>query len=220
MIYKISYKNTKRSAEIMQVLICAFLLFSVPAIAAKELSLQKKWSESLTLEAKGDFKAALSQVNAIKPPQQWAAQWHARRAWLLYQLAHYQSSYLSYKKSIAVNAHFLDASTGILLPLVKMNRWQEVLSRSQEIIQDYPSQYTAHYYLCLYEQKFKKWPKLLKRANNALELYPMSVDFMILKARALDYSGDVGEALDVYSLILIVAPNNPDALTYISTYMP
>ncbi len=195
-----------------------FLLCLSFCCQAKEGSDQGYWAGSLALEVKGDFKGALKLLDSVKPDSQWVAQWQARRGWLLFNQEYYQSSYEAYKKALSLNAKFVDATTGILLPLVEMNRWQEVSSRSRRILADFPSQYSAHYYLCLSDQKYSRWSQMLVHTNQALALYPMSVAFLSLKAKALDHLGQIEATISTYSQVLLISPENSDALNYMSVY--
>lgn len=185
-----------------------------------ESNFSTAWSESVHWESQQNFTAAHDTISRAKPYASMTAAWHARKAWLLLQLGKNQSAYGEYQAALKVSPKFVDAQSGILVPLVNMQRWQELESRAKNLVSSQPSLYAGHYYLCLVYQQSSQWRRLATQAESALTYHPMSADFLVFLARARDRSGDVDEAIQLYKSVLIFAPLNEEAQGYLKRYDP
>lgn len=208
-------------------IISLFLLNLVSPVDAEPLSLptlkkmsslQSAWTQSIAFEHQGNYTKAYEALNAVTPTRPWTCNWNIRKGWLLTQLKQYQSAYSAYKMALRAQPHSVEAQTGILTPLVNMNRWQEVYARAEDLTQNNPSIFLGHYHLCLAEQQLQKWSSLLDSAKQGLKYYPNSLDLLIFKARALNQKGDIDSAISSYASALIISPQNIEALNYLSIY--
>lgn len=179
---------------------------------------KRAWRESYFLEKQGNILGALKMLESTDPIAAWECPWHVREGWLRLQVGHVQASYAAYKKALSVEPNNVDALTGILSPLIQMNRWQEVEARAKTLVKTFPSLYSGHYHLNLVHQNAQNWSQLIRAADESLAFFPLSADFRVFKARGLDGLGDVDLALIQYQQVMLIVPDNAEAKSYIARY--
>ena len=170
------------------------------------------WQESYRLEGLYQYDAALNALNGISSDNELAL---LRKGWLNYLKGSHSKSIDFYNKAISKNSKSLDARLGIMLPLMAQQRWREVASHANKVLDVAPWNYHAHVRLMATQEALKQWSDLEKHARAVIERYPTDVDALVFLARALRQLGNNDAASQAYKKVLELVPTNFEASQFI-----
>ena len=194
-------------------LLLALMSLSIPMSA---WSAMDPWAESYRLEALTQYDSAaksLEDVIKSNPQHEFAI---LRHGWLNYLRGAHNESIHDYQKALDINPKSLDALLGLTLPLIAQQRWREVASYANKVLEVAPWNYFAHVRLMISEEGEKKWDALAKHAKIASQHYPSDATILVYLARANDWLKNYNEARQAYEKVLERIPGHIEASQYLA----
>jgi len=188
-----------------------FMLF--PTTALGDIN---PWAESYRLEALSQYETATKSIDAVierKPQHEFA---YLRRGWLNYLAGKHNTSIRDYQKAMDLSPKSLEARLGIMLPLIAQQRWREVNSHANKVLEVAPWNYYAHVRLMIAEEGERKWDTLLKHATAVNQRYPSDATVLLYLARANAWQNNDKAARNAYQQVLERSPSHIEALQYLS----
>lgn len=172
------------------------------------------WAESYRLEALTQYDSAAKSLEVVidKNPQHEFA--ILRHGWLNYLRGAHNESIRDYQKALDINPKSLDARLGLMLPLLAQQRWREVASYANKVLEVAPWNYFAHVRLMMSEEGERKWDTLAKHAANANQHYPSDATILVYLARANVWLKKDNEARQAYEKVLERIPGHIEATQY------
>lgn len=174
------------------------------------------WAESYRLESLAQYETAAKTMNQIINNNQRNDFAISRRAWLNYLRGAHNDSIRDYQRALEINPQSLDAHLGLLLPLLAQQRWREVTSYANKVLNESPWNYYAHIRLMIAEEGEKKWDTLAKHALQVSKRYPSDATILVYLARAYAWMKKDSEARSTYKLVLERVPGHIEASQYLS----
>jgi tetratricopeptide (TPR) repeat protein len=174
------------------------------------------WAESYRLEALTQYEAAVKALEPVLKKNSKHEFAVLRRGWLNYLRGAHNESLRDYQLALDLNPQSLDARLGLMLPLIMQQRWREVASHANKVLEVAPWNYYAHVRLMISEEGERKWDTLAKHAARVSRRYPSDVTVLIYQARANDWLKNDGEARRAYEKVLEHIPNHLEALQYLN----
>lgn len=135
---------------------------------------QKAFSESYELEAKGDFKAAADKLKTVY--DEGAYEQNLRLGWLNYMAGNFNESLAFYQKSMELMPYADEPRFGYIFPLSALGRWDEVISIYERILENSHHNTKAMYNLGTIYYNRKQYDKALEYFKNITDLYPFDYD--------------------------------------------
>ena len=174
------------------------------------------WAESYRLEALSQFENAAKTMDQIiknNPKNDFAI---TRRGWLYYLQGSHNQSIKDYQQALVINPDSMDARLGLLLPLIAQQRWREVASNANKVLQISPWNYYAHVRLMISEEGERKWDTLAKHAEKVSKRFPSDATIFVYMARAYDWMEKNKEARWAYERVLERIPGHIEAMQYLN----
>lgn len=171
------------------------------------------WEESYRLEKVFQYDTAISVLKNISSNNELVS---LRRGWLNYLKGAHSRSIEHYKKALKTNSQSLDARLGLILPLLKQQRWREASANANKVIEVAPWNYFAHVRLMKAEAALKQWEKLFKHADAVHLRYPSDATVLVYMARASHKLGNTKQAKELYNKVTELFPDNFEARAYIN----
>jgi tetratricopeptide (TPR) repeat protein len=176
------------------------------------------WAESYRLEALTQYETAAKGMDDIlkdNPENEFAVM---RRGWLNYLRGAHNDAIRDYQKALKMNPDSLDARLGLMLPLIAQQRWREVASNANKVLEVAPWNYYAHVRLMISEEGEKKWDTLAKHAQSVHQRYPSDATVLVYLARAHDWLKNDSAARSAYEQVLERVPGHIEASQYLSRH--
>lgn len=173
------------------------------------------WAESYRLEALTQYESAAKSLDAVikaNPQHEFAI---LRHGWLNYLRGAHNESIRDYQKALDINPKSLDALLGLTLPLIAQQRWREVASYANKVLEVAPWNYYAHVRLMISEEGERKWDTLAKHAANVNQHYPSDATILVYLARANVWLKKDKEARLAYEKVLERIPGHIEATQYL-----
>jgi hypothetical protein len=103
-----------------------------------------------------------------------------------------------------------------MLPLIAQQRWREVASHANKVLEVSPWNYYAHVRLMISEEGEKKWATLAEHARAVSQRYPSDATIFVYMARANNWMKNNKEARRAYEKVLERIPGHIEAAQYLS----
>jgi len=171
------------------------------------------WEESYRLEEVFQYDSAINVLRNISSKNELVS---LRRGWLNYLKGAHSRSIEHYKKALQTNSQSLDARLGLILPLLKQQRWREAAVNANKVLEVAPWNYYAHVRLMKTEEALKQWEKLFKHADAVNLRYPSDATILVYLARASHKLGNTKQAKEFYNKVSELFPDNFEAKAYIN----
>jgi len=195
---------------IQKLLILTFTVYCCIPFAHAEVD---PWEESYRLEKVFQYDSAINVLRNISSKNELV---NLRRGWLNYLKGAHSRSIDHYKKALKTNSQSLDARLGLILPLLKQQRWREAAVNANKVIEVAPWNYHAHVRLMKTEEALKQWEKLFKHADAVHLRYPSDATVLVYMARASHKLGNTKQAKEFYNKVSELFPDNFEAKAYIN----
>jgi len=190
------------------------LLLSAPYSFAEEMD---NFKQSYLLEANGDYIQAKAKIKGFLGIGGDLGEFaNMRYAWLNYSQKKYNRAILYYKKALALNSESIDAKLGISLVMLSQLRLKEAALWANQVLEQSPSNYTAHLYLMDSESGQKKWRQLGAHAKKVIKMYPTQVVLWQYLARAHAWLGKKELAKQAYTSVLLRLPEDLEAINFLA----
>jgi len=191
------------------------VLFSFNIWAQADEVKQSVWSQSYSLESKGEYEKAAALMLPLIDSQGVGEFALMRYGWLNYLQGNYNNAIHAYNRALEHNTHSFDARLGIALPLMAQKRWRKAAYYLTQIIDQSPFQYTANMRLLACEEGLRQWDDLEKHASMMATYYPTDVGVLVYLARSYAWQGETLLAMQTYRQVLVRMPNHLEALKYL-----
>lgn len=193
-------------------LIFGLLLLGINAMTLAQTdfsTVQKAFSESYELEAKGDFKAAADILKTVYNEGMYEN--NLRLGWLNYMAGHFNESIAFYKKSMELMPYADEPKFGYIFPLSALGRWDEVISTYERILENSNHNTKAMYNLGTIYYNRKQYDKALDYFKKITDLYPFDYDGLHMYAWCNLQLGKKKEAKHLFEKALLNRPNDISA---------
>lgn len=198
-------------------LIFGLLLLGINAMTHAQTdfsTVQKAFSESYELEAKGDFKAAADILKTVYAEGMYEQ--NLRLGWLNYMAGNFNESIAFYKKSMELMPYADEPKFGYLFPLSALGRWDEVISVYESILENSNHNTKAMYNLGTIYYNRQQYDKALEYFKNITDLYPFDYDGLHMYAWCNLQLGKKKEAKHLFEKALLNRPADLSALEGLS----
>jgi len=172
-------------------------------------TVQKAFSESYELEAKGDFKAASDVLKTVYSEGRYEQ--NLRLGWLNYMAGHFNESLAFYQRSMELMPYADEPKFGYIFPLSALGRWDEVISTYESILENSHHNTKAMYNLGTIYYNRKQYDKALEYFKNITDLYPFDYDGLHMYAWSNLQLGKKKEAKLLFEKALLNRPDDVSA---------
>lgn len=170
----------------------------------------KAFSESYTLEQKGDFSKATEKL--IKVYQADSYELNLRLGWLNYVAGKLTESKNYYEKAIALKPYSIEARWGIAYPLSAEAKWDELIVVYNKILEIDPQNTLTNYRLGLIYYNRQNYEKADLYLEKVISLHPFDYDTMLLLAWNKLALQKFREAKVLFNKVLMFSPDDASAL--------
>jgi tetratricopeptide (TPR) repeat protein len=169
------------------------------------------YRESYQLEASRDPSGALSRMKEIMSRGDKSYFAVVRSAWLSYLSGDFTAAENGYREAAVLAPKALEPKLGLTLPLLAAKKWRDLERACRDVLTADPNHATARTRLAhaLYMQG--NYPDAASLYRRLLEEYPGELDHQTALAWAYLKMGRRAEARTMFSAVLAVSPDNPNA---------
>ncbi|KHD05961.1 hypothetical protein PN36_10595 [Candidatus Thiomargarita nelsonii] len=191
------------------------LLLGTSVLAADDSWIQQAYHKSFHYEQTENYKAAIKSLLPVVRayPKGYTA--NLRLGWLYYLMARYANSIAHYEVAIKTAPNAIEAKIGKLLPLLAQERYSEAEQTTYQILNTDFYNYLGNLRLSIALRKQKKTDLALEVVNKMLFLYPTNVSFLVELGQLYDQKGEKEKAAAVFRDVLVLAPENVTAKSYL-----
>ncbi len=195
--------------DVLKTILLFSLLCFFTSASAQEV-LVEAFAKSYELETQGKFMEASSVLESVADTESGYERF-LRIGWLTYQAKDYPKSERYYRKALALRPYCIEARLGLVLPLSAINKWDEVVTLYQEILNIDPQNTLVNYRMGViyYERgQFEKAEASLKKVVN---LYPFDHYSLLMLAWTKYRMGQVSEAKMLFFKVLLYNSSDESA---------
>ncbi len=138
-----------------------------------------------------------------------------RLGWLYYLNENYANSLSHYEKAIQISPYSIEAKLGHLLPLLAQEKYGEVEKEAFKILDVDYYNYYGNLRLIFALRMKEKYDVAEKIALKMLAVYPIDVSFLTEFGLIKHAQGKVDRAIQIFSDVLILDPENITAKNYL-----
>lgn len=169
------------------------------------------WRESYALEAAGQYAQAAARIENQSRASDFAL---LRLAYLSYLQGRHDEAVRGYQRALEANPQSLDASLGMMLPLMAQMRWRAAADQARLVLQYSNWNYTAHVRLLACEEAEKQWKTLADHARELTRRYPSDATAWVYLARGEFNLGNRKKAAEAYARVLQIYPDHVEATKF------
>jgi tetratricopeptide (TPR) repeat protein len=184
-----------------------------PALAVDMDRAAELYQSSYTLEANGNYRSALAQVEALAGEGEDTYTLHLRRGWLLYNLGRYEDAAKAYRAAIDKEPTSVEARQGLALPLMALKQWKEAESVCRDLLSRAAGDKTGRGRLAYILYMAGRYGEAAREYEAVLEAHPSDADMRAGLGWALLKEGKVKDARAAFEAVLRVAPAHRSAQT-------
>lgn len=170
----------------------------------------KAFSDSYSLEKKGDFKKAADVIKKVYSNESYEI--NLRLGWLEYNAGLFEESAAHYKKALNLQPYSEEAKFGLIYPKAAQGKWTEVIELYKKILSVSPNNTLANYRMGLIYYGQKDYSKALGFFKKVVNLYPFGYDALLMYAWTNLNLGKTREAEVLFNKVLMLSPNDESAL--------
>lgn len=186
------------------------LIFTTCLFAQENLdNVLKAFSQSYTLETKGDYAGAIKELVAIYSPDSYEQ--NVRLGWLSYEAGKFTESVAYYEKALALKPLSEEARMGIVYPASALGNWDQVLNQYIKILENNPANTTVNYRIGNIYYERKDYAKAYTYFEKVVNLYPFGYDALLMYAWTNFKLGKTREAKVLFNKVLMLSPNDTSA---------
>ncbi len=176
--------------------------------------LEKAFSESYTLETKGEYKKAAETLKKVYNETSYET--NLRLGWLNYSAGLFTESISFYKKAIELMPYSIEAKLGLVYPASALGNWNLVARTYEDILHLDPANYTANYKLGLIYYGREDYSHAFSSFQKISNYYPFDYNSAIIFAWTNLKLGKNREAKILFEKVLLLSPNDKSALEGLS----
>jgi len=194
----------------MKTVLLAIILsvISLPAFSQAE-KMREAFYSSYSLEKAGNIPGAISNVQSVYDDKSYEC--NLRLAYLKYMSKSYDESATYYKASIELRPLAIEPRMGYVLPLIALNKWEEVIAEYKTILTIDSKNSIVNYRLGYIYYARKDFKNAYTHFERVVSLYPFDYDGLIMLAWTNYQLGKSMEAKQLFEKALLYAPNDKSA---------
>jgi len=191
------------------------LLLGTSVLAADDSWIQQAYHKSFHYEQTENYKTAIKSLLPVVRayPKGYTA--NLRLGWLYYLMARYANSIAHYEVAIKTAPNAIEAKIGKLLPLLAQERYSEAEQTTYQILNTDFYNYLGNLRLSIALRKQNKTDLALDVVNKMLFLYPTDVNYLVELGLLYDQKGEKEKAAGVFRDVIVLAPENVTAKSYL-----
>ncbi len=189
------------------------LALLAPAHAVEMDRAAELYQSSYTLEANGNYRGALAQVDQLATEGEDAYTLHLRRGWLLYNLGRYADAAAAYRAAIDREPTSVEARQGLALPLMALKKWKEAEAVCRDLLSRASGDKTGRGRLAYILYMSGRYSEAAREYEAVLEAHPSDTDMQAGRGWALLKQGKTKDARAAFEAVLRVAPAHRSAQT-------
>ncbi len=186
------------------------LLVSVNSFSQDIKAMQAAFAKSFMNEDKGDFKAALQDIQPIYSDKSYLV--NLRIGWLSYLSKDYANSVVYYKKACDLNPGATEPLWGLALPLIAQEKWYDVENTYKSIVRFDPKNSLVNYRLGMIYYYRKNYVDALKHFDITLTLFPLDYDSILMSAWTTYFLGKKEDAKVLFNRVLLMYQHDTSAI--------
>jgi tetratricopeptide (TPR) repeat protein len=169
------------------------------------------WKSSLAAEGAGQFQAAVNALAQLPNPQREGYLASFRRGWLLYRANQFAESVAAYKAAATLEPASIEARVGLLLPLMSLNRWNDVIALAEDVLKRDPENYLTLQRLAFAKYSTQHFPEAEVLYRRLIEHYPSDVETRAALGWVVLRMGKTKEAAALFTEVLEVSADHASA---------
>jgi len=193
--------------------IIIFLAVFIFAFSNKEI--QNIYYKSYNYEKMGDYKDAIKVLIPLYNKYSNGYTLNLRLGWLFYMNKNYNNSIKHYRKASIVAPYSIETKLGLMRDYLAMQKYKQVLKIGNLVLREDYYNYYGNYYEILALKGIQNYKSALSIINKMTSLYPTSVEFLDELGEIYYLEGKKDLAKKIFNNILILAPNNIIAKSYL-----
>lgn len=196
--------------EILKSLSIAFLLL-IAGIAGAQTSeqVQSAYKSSYTNEAKGNYTAAIADVQKVYKADVYEA--NLRMGWLYYGAHNYSSALEYYQKACDLRKFSVEARLGYIAVANAAKLYDKAYLKYEEILKIDPYNSVANYWVGMNYYTVKKYDVAVKYFELVVNMYPFDYDANHMLGWTYLNLGRAGEAKLLFEKALLNRPDDASA---------
>ena len=187
----------------------AFILLTQLTFAQDNKVLVQAFSESYTLDKKGEHKKAVDVLKAVYDENSYEL--NVRLGWLTYSSGLFSESITYYQKAMTLKPYAIEPKLGYVYPASSLGNWDQVIKRYIEILTIDPQYTTANYRLGYIYYTREDYTNALKYFEKVVNLFPFDYDAAIMYAWTNYKLGKLREAKVLFQKCLMMSPGDSSA---------
>ncbi|MEN8216481.1 MAG: tetratricopeptide repeat protein [Pseudomonadota bacterium] len=191
------------------------LLLGTSVLAADDSWIQQSYHKSFHYEQTENYKTAIKSLLPVVRAYPKGYTVNLRLGWLYYLMGRYANSIAHYEVAIKTAPNAIEAKVGKLLPLLAQERYSKAEQTTYQILNTDFYNYLGNLRLSIALRKQNKTDLALEVVNKMLFLYPTDVNFMVELGQLYDQKGEKEKAAAVFQDVIVLAPENVTAKSYL-----
>ncbi|MFI5221226.1 MAG: tetratricopeptide repeat protein [Bacteroidia bacterium] len=189
-------------------LLFSITLFTIGAFAQNE-KMREAFYSSYSLEKAGNIPGAISNVQSVYDDKSYEC--NLRLAYLEYISKAYNESAMHYRFAIELRPLAIEPRMGYVLPLIALNKWEEVIAEYKTILSIDSKNSIVNYRLGYIYYVRKDYKEAWNYFDRLVSLYPFDYDGLIMLAWTNHQLGKPADAKLYFEKALLYAPNDKSA---------
>jgi tetratricopeptide (TPR) repeat protein len=190
------------------------LLLGVGPLAAGMASgteIPDLYRASYQAEARGDYAGALGKLREIRKFAGASYFSSLRTGWLAYLAGDLTTAEAQYREAVATKPKAIEAKIGLTLVLFVAQKWRPLEATCKEVLAEDGKHPTVRARLAAAHYNLGNFPDSAAGYRKLVEDYPAELDYQTGLAWALVRLGKREEARKLFTFVLSVSPDNPNA---------
>jgi tetratricopeptide (TPR) repeat protein len=187
------------------------LMSTLPA-SAQTSEVQDLYRESYVLEARAKPAEALEVMNKVQSKAGSSYFAHVRTGWLAYLAGRNDVAEAQYRAAVAAKPKAVEPLLGLSLVLLGQSKWRDLELTCRDVLKLDPKNALARARLAHAHYAVGNYPDSATLYRQLVEEYPANLDHQTGLGWALARMGRVAEGKALFKEVLLVSPDNPNAL--------
>lgn len=169
------------------------------------------WKASYTAEAAAQFQAAVNALEQLPGPVREGYFASFRRGWLMYRANQFAESVAAYKLAAQLEPASIEARVALLLPLMSLNRWNDVIALGEDVLKRDPENYLALQRLAFAKYSSQHFPEAEVLYRRLIEHYPSDIETRAALGWVVLRMGKTKEAAALFTQVLEFSADHASA---------
>lgn len=192
------------------IVLCAGLL-GASASTAFSADIPGLYRASYQAEAHGDYSGALDKLRQIRKAAGVSYFASLRTGWLAYLAGDLTTAEAEYRDAVAARPKAIEAKIGLTLVLLVAQKWRPLETACKQVLAENDKHPAVRARLAAAYYNLGNFPDAAAGYRKLVEEYPAEMDYQTGFGWALLRLGKREEARKIFTFVLSVSPDNPNA---------